>query len=197
MRRGKHLDQYILAFAVEFRREQADAGGVAAGMRERFDQSRRHHVLGHSDKPYRVRKRLQRLQGKLGTGNDRIGGGVDQRRGLLGEMLIGRLKTTRDNYEIVPLDKAVLAQLIKESGNSRRVERRRHQKAETIDVATFLCARVASGQAVAEPAIILMKSRRRICLPKATDCADLECGITAGFSDRRNGVQRSVAKQRS
>jgi hypothetical protein len=100
MRRGNHLDQYILAFAVEFGREQADAGGVAAGMRERFDQSRRHHVLGHSDKRYRVRERLQRLQRKLGTGNDRIGGGVDQRCGLLGEMLIGRLKTTRDNYEI-------------------------------------------------------------------------------------------------
>ena len=74
MRRGNHLDQYILAFAVEFGREQADASGVAAGMRERFDQSRRHHVLGHSDKRYRVRERLQRLQRKLGTGNDRIGG---------------------------------------------------------------------------------------------------------------------------
>ena len=36
MRRRNHLDQYILAFAVEFGREQADAGGVAAGMRERF-----------------------------------------------------------------------------------------------------------------------------------------------------------------
>ena len=83
MRRGNHLDQYILAFAVEFRREQADAGGVASGMRERFDQSRRHHVLGHSDERYRV---LERLQGKLGTGNDRIGGGVDQRCGLLDEM---------------------------------------------------------------------------------------------------------------
>jgi len=66
------------------------------------------------------------------------GGGVDQRCGLLGEMLIGRLKTTWDNYEIVPLDKAVLAQLIKESGNGWRLARRRHQKAETIDAAAFL-----------------------------------------------------------
>src|SRR5580700_9002911 len=125
MRRGNHLDQYILAFAVEFRREQADVGGVAAGMRERFDQSRCHHVLGHSDERYRVRERLQRLEGELGTGNDRIGGDVDQRCGLLGEMLIGRLKTTWENNEIVPLDKAVLAQLIKESGNGWRLTRRR------------------------------------------------------------------------
>ena len=77
-------------------------------------------------------------KGSSGPATIASGGGVDQRCGLLGEMLIGRLKTTRDNYEIVPLDKAVLAQLVKESGNSRRLARRRHQKAETIDAAAFL-----------------------------------------------------------
>jgi hypothetical protein len=34
------------------------------------------------------------------------------------------------------------------------------------------CARAASGHAVADAAITLMKSRRRIAFPKAQDCAD-------------------------
>ena len=39
------------------------------------------------------------------------------------------------------------------------------------------CPRAASGHAVAEPTIPLMKSRRRIAAPKAQACADyaLEC----------------------
>jgi len=36
----------------------------------------------------------------------------------------------------------------------------------------YCCARAASGHAVAEPAITLMKSRRRIAFPKAEDYAD-------------------------
>jgi hypothetical protein len=37
------------------------------------------------------------------------------------------------------------------------------------------CARAASGQTVADPAITLMKSRRRIAFSKAQDRADLRC----------------------
>ena len=128
------------------------------------------------------------------TGNDRIGGGVDQRCGLLGEMLIGRLKTTWDNYEIAPLDKAVLAQFIKESGNGWRLTRRRHQKAETIDAVAFLrpCYERPSGRRTSNYLDEVASSHLP---PQGYNCAHLECGITAGFSDRRNGVQRSVAKQ--
>ena len=39
-------------------------------------------------------------KGSSGPATIASGGGVDQRCGLLGEMLIGRLKTTRDNYKI-------------------------------------------------------------------------------------------------
>src|SRR5215471_18451949 len=53
------------------------------------------------------------------------------------------------------------------------------------------CARTASGQKEAELATALMKSRRRIAFPEATDCADCRF-ITAGICDRRNGVEGSV-----
>jgi len=52
------------------------------------------------------------------------------------------------------------------------------------------CARAASGHEVADTAITLMKSRRRIALPEAQDYADCRI-ITAGICDRRNGVQLS------
>src|SRR5215470_6709613 len=38
-----------------------------------------------------------------------------------------------------------------------------------------LCAREARGQTIAEPAIPLMKSRRRIAFPTAGYCADFGC----------------------
>jgi hypothetical protein len=40
------------------------------------------------------------------------------------------------------------------------------------------CARVASGQTVAEPTIPLMKSRRRIAAPKAQSLCGLRFGMT-------------------
>jgi hypothetical protein len=45
-----------------------------------------------------------------------------------------------------------------------------------------------SGYAAADPAMTLMKSRRRICLPQGLDYAH-DGLITAAFYDRRNGVQ--------
>src|SRR5262249_54923696 len=39
-------------------------------------------------------------------------------------------------------------------------------------ICSFCCARAASGQAMADPAIPLMRSRRRIAFSKALDCAD-------------------------
>jgi len=53
------------------------------------------------------------------------------------------------------------------------------------------CARAASGQAEADPAITLMNSRRCITAPKAQEHAD-NWLITAGIYVRRNGVQGSV-----
>jgi hypothetical protein len=43
------------------------------------------------------------------------------------------------------------------------------------------CARAASGHAVADPAITLMKSRRRIAFSKAQDCADYRSRLHQGF----------------
>src|SRR5262249_52446537 len=51
----------------------------------------------------------------------------------------------------------------------------------------------ASGRKEAKPATTLMKSRRRIALPKAQDYADYGI-ITAGICDRRNGVQWSFLR---
>ena len=56
------------------------------------------------------------------------------------------------------------------------------------------CARAASGQAAAEPAITFMKSRRRITSPKGSGARRLlptKDAITAGIYDRRNGGQKS------
>src|SRR6516165_973387 len=53
------------------------------------------------------------------------------------------------------------------------------------------CARAASGQAEADPAITLMNSRRCITAPKAQEHAD-NWLITSGIGDRRNRVHRSV-----
>src|SRR5262249_37410581 len=57
------------------------------------------------------------------------------------------------------------------------------------------CARATSGHAVVEPAIPLMKSRRRIACPVTQDYAD--DGITAGICERRNGLNRHFAWQPS
>src|SRR5262249_33167960 len=55
--------------------------------------------------------------------------------------------------------------------------------------------RATSGQALAEPTIALMKSRRRIASPRGLRSAPIVTyrdAITAGIYDRRNGVQGSV-----
>src|SRR5215469_10951899 len=49
------------------------------------------------------------------------------------------------------------------------------------------CTRAESGDATADPAITLMKSRRRIAFLEAWDHASY--AITAGIYDRRNGLQ--------
>jgi hypothetical protein len=51
-----------------------------------------------------------------------------------------------------------------------------------------------SGQTAPDPAIALMKSRRRIACPKAQDHADIGL-ITSGIGDERNGVRRPFAQQ--
>ena len=50
------------------------------------------------------------------------------------------------------------------------------------------CARAASGQGAADPAITLMKSRRRIASPPRLHYG----GITAGIWDQRNEAKRPV-----
>jgi hypothetical protein len=50
------------------------------------------------------------------------------------------------------------------------------------------CARATRGQAVAEPTIPLMKSRRRIAAPRLRT-TPIASTITAGIYDRRNGVR--------
>src|SRR6516225_6033877 len=52
------------------------------------------------------------------------------------------------------------------------------------------CARAKSGQATAEPAIPLMKSRRRIACPKAQDHADFQKGLQQGFTTGGIGSDR-------
>src|SRR5262245_41425896 len=67
---------------------------------------------------------------------------------------------------------------------------------------TRRCARAASGQPMAGPATILMKSRRRIASPRLGPRRRrlVLALITAGKRDRRNRAQRSIllyAKQQT
>jgi uncharacterized protein YchJ len=66
-------------------------------------------------------------------------------------------------------------------------------------ICSFCCARAASGQAMADPAIPLMRSRRRIAFSKALDCADYHSQriLQQGFATDEMGFRGQFARQQS
>ena len=63
-------------------------------------------------------------------------------------------------------------------------------KTPTCFISLDCCACATSGHVMAEPATTLMKSRRRIAVPRLRTTPTV-CMITAGICDRRNGVPGS------
>jgi len=113
-RAGRHLDQDVLPFAVEFGGEQTDAGDIAPRVRKRRHQSLADHVLGHTDDRHAAGDGLNRSQGRCRAGDDRIGRRTDQGRRPFAQIVVDGLEATRNDSEISSLDKPIEPQFVEQ-----------------------------------------------------------------------------------
>ena len=103
--RARHyVDQQVLSFAVEFRREKTNTCGVAVRPRERRDQARADHVLSHCDERNRARELLVDARVVIRASKDCIGHGIDDRHGLFGEPIVVHAEAVRNDGEVLAFD---------------------------------------------------------------------------------------------
>jgi hypothetical protein len=135
---GHRLHQDILPLAVEFRREQADAGGVAARPPKRRHQPVRHHVVGRRKYGNRLRRRLRGAGGNRTRTDDRVGRRFDERHSGLRKLFVAQTESARDDREILAAVEARPAQFFKECSDVRRLARAAAQEADTVDAGRLL-----------------------------------------------------------
>src|SRR5262249_40422552 len=116
------------------------------------------HVFDEAEGVFCRGPRLWRAQGKFGACHDRIGRGLDQRRRLLLEPIVGHIEAALNDCEILAFDEAVVPQLIEECGDRRRIATAGDQEAEAIDATRLLRARQA-------------RPRRRRAADELDECA--------------------------
>ena len=111
---GHSFDQDILAFAVEARRHQADAGCVSAGTGKRSDQPRRDHIFDHAEQRNRLRHDLQRTQRRFRSSDNRVGCGFYQGCRDLRNLVVLKTEPSGGNFQVPAFDEAIEAQFVKE-----------------------------------------------------------------------------------
>jgi hypothetical protein len=109
---GHRLDQDLLAFAVEFGREQANSRDVAPRPRQRSNKPFRNHVLAHADQRNGPGQFLQRMQGQFGTRDDRVGRRCDDRSRHRVDPIVRYAEPSRDDGQISAFDEAIAAKLV-------------------------------------------------------------------------------------
>ena len=142
MAAGRHqLHQDLQPLAVEFGRQEADAGQVSAGMGERRDQPASDHVVGRGDQRDRPGRRLcRRYRGCAAGGEQDVGSQLHQLRGCACGLLRGPEKAPIDD-QVLAFDKARFAHLFEEDDPTRDLAVVRlgtRQDAETIGAAALL-----------------------------------------------------------
>ena len=122
------------------------------------------HVLGHDNERNGLGFLLKLLRNEIACDHDCIWCCFDDRRHRCGGLLVIEPKTAGHEFEVFALDKALLAQFIKEGHRRRLVPAGGNHDSEAIDAARLL-RRAPNGHASDAPPTRLMNSRRFIAAP--------------------------------
>jgi hypothetical protein len=147
---GRHqLHQYFLSLAVEFGRKNADSGGIPTGSGKRTHVALYEHIVGYPEQRNGRRRQLCRANRIISAADDYIDPSFNNLRKLLGTAC----KAATIDYEVLALDKAKPAKLVKKGDELRHLARQWVQKTEAIRAARLLrlhperpCSRRAAKQ---------------------------------------------------
>ena len=127
---GEEIEQDFLPFAIEIGRQQAHAGRVAAGTRQRAHQAGPHHVVGGGNDGNAGRGGLRGDDRRITRANNGVHLQFDQLGCDGGKPFIADGKTASVDRDILAVDEAELAQRVDENGE--RGQRERNQRADAI-----------------------------------------------------------------
>jgi hypothetical protein len=109
------LHQEIQTLSIELRREDADAGYAAAGMRERTHQPGSHHIVGNSQDGNCPSGSLRGTYRGIARAQDYIGTRRHQFIREFGKVVLFDPEATRIDDQVLAFEYSELAQFIKES----------------------------------------------------------------------------------
>jgi hypothetical protein len=131
-RAGHGLQEDFLPLAIEFGRENADAGGIAARTGERAD------VAPKADDGNRVDSFLYCAYRMLIAAKDNIRGGLGHRRRDFPILILPKTKATGNDLQIVPLNEAQPLEFVKKRYDPWCLTDRAHYHAEPINASGLL-----------------------------------------------------------
>ena len=137
-RAGHGLHEDFLPLAIEFGRENADAGGIAARTGERAHETRGDHIGGHADDGNRVDRFLYCRYRMIIAAKDNVRGGLGHRRGDFRKLILPKTKATGNDLQIVPLNEAQPLEFVKKRYNPWCLTGRAHYHAKSVDSSGLL-----------------------------------------------------------
>jgi hypothetical protein len=150
---GHQLYQYFLSLAVEFGRKNADPGGIPIGSGKRTHVALREHIVGYPEQRNGRRRLLCRANRNISAADDYIDPRFHNLYRPFRKLLGTACKAATIDYEVLALDKAKPAKLVKKGDELRHLARQWVQKTEAIGAARLLrlhperpCSRRAAKQ---------------------------------------------------
>ena len=146
MARGRNqLLQQFQPLGVEFGRQDADPGCIAAGMGERANQPEQDEIVARRQDRDRPGRFLRGTDAGRGTGHDRVEPGRDEHRRNPRSLLFTHRELAID-LQALSFDKPRTAQLVEHRERGRGLARLREHNAETVDPSALLRASVERPQ---------------------------------------------------
>ena len=101
---GHGIHEDFQSLAIEFGRENADAGNIAAGTGERAHQTRSDHIGGQADDGNRPGRFLCGAHRGITDAKENVRCGVGQRRRGFRKLIIAKIKATGNDLQVLPLN---------------------------------------------------------------------------------------------
>jgi hypothetical protein len=141
-RAGHGLHEDFLPLAIEFGREKADAGGIAARTGERAHETRGDHIrAGQADDGNRVGRFLHCPYRLILEAKDNVRGGLGHRRRDCRKLILPKTKATGNDLQIVPLNEAQPLEFVKKRYDPWYLTGRARYHAESVDASRLLRSR--------------------------------------------------------
>jgi hypothetical protein len=138
---GHSLHENFQSLAIEFVRENADAGDIAAGTGQRAHQTLADHIARQADDGNRPGRFLCGAHRGITDAKDNVRGGFGECRRDFRKLIIAKLKAAGNDLQVLPLNEAGQLGLVKKRHHPWRLTSSASYHTESIDASGLLRSR--------------------------------------------------------